>query len=358
MSFLRRLEPTQRPSVEDAAAGWVMREHKGGLTQAELDARRTWLDAAPEHAQAYATAISAMDDVAALAGDSAILALRRQALAARGDTSGPVWLRAAAAALIGLVVLGGVGALMIFAPGAFRETEVRPQLAGTTTSDPASAHETYRTAVGARSSFKLPDGSVATLDTDSVVRVDFTEHERTVRLLKGQALFEVAKHRPTPFRVYAADRCITAVGTQFDVRLDGARLRVTLIEGRVRVSEGDIPQHTAPQANMNLVPGEELDERIGRSMLVTRTDVAKVQSWKDGLVVFEDEPLSQAVAELNRYSPKPIQIGDPSISNLRVTGVFNTDQSDRFAQTLTEIFPLSATYDAATGTVLRRHARP
>jgi transmembrane sensor len=90
-------------------------------------------------------------------------------------------------------------------------------------------------------------------------------------------------------------------------------------------------------------------------MLVTRADLAKVQSWKDGLVVFEDEPLSQAVAELNRYSATPIVIGDPSISNLRVTGVFNTDQSDRFAQILTETFPLSATYDSATGTVLRRH---
>jgi transmembrane sensor len=341
--------------VEDTAAWWVMREHKGVLTPAELDARQAWLDAAPEHEQAYAAALSAMDDVAALAGDSAILALRRQALAARGDTSGSVW-RRVAAAFIGLVVLAGAGALMMFAPGALRQTEVRPQLAGNTTSDAASAHETYRTAVGARSSFKLPDGSVATLDTDSVVRVDFTEHERTVRLLKGQALFEVAKHRPVPFRVYAADRCITAVGTQFDVRLDGPRLRVTLIEGRVRVSEGDLAQHPAPQANMTLAPGEELDERVGRSMLVKRTDVAKIQSWKDGLVVFEDEPLDQAVAELNRYSAKPIQIGDPSISNLRVTGVFNTDQSDRFAQTLTEIFPLSATYDAATGTVLRRHA--
>jgi transmembrane sensor len=247
---------------------------------------------------------------------------------------------------------------MMFAPSAPRETEVRSQLAGNTTSDRESAHEIYRTAVGTRSSFKLPDGSVATLDTDSVVRVDFSPHERTVRLLKGQALFEVAKHRPAPFRVYAADRCITAVGTQFDVRLDGARLRVTLIEGRVKVSEADVSQQPAPQANMTLSPGEELDERIGRSMLVKRTDVVKVQSWKDGLVVFEDEPLSQAVAELNRYSAKPIQIGDPSIANLRVTGVFNTDQSDRFAQTLTEIFPLSATYDAATGTVLRRHAAP
>ncbi len=105
---------------------------------------------------------------------------------------------------------------------------------------------------------------------------------------------------------------------------------------------------------MTLSPGEELDEHFGRPMLVEKTDVTKAQSWKDGLVVFDDEPLSQAVVELNRYSAKPIVIGDPSISNLRVTGVFNTDQSERFAQTLTEIFPLSATYDAATGTVLRR----
>jgi transmembrane sensor len=350
MSLLRRLEPPRRQSVEDAAAGWVMREHKGGMTQAEIDARQAWLDAAPAHAQAYANATAAMDAVSAFAGDAAILALRRDALAARGDPSGTPW-RYAAAACVGLAVLIGVGAFMI----SLRQGDGQMQLATSGVQGRESAYETYRTAVGTRSSFKLPDGSVATLDTDSVVQVTFSAQERTVRLLKGQALFEVAKHRPIPFRVYAGDRCITAVGTQFDVRLDTARLRVTLIEGRVKVSEADLAQKPTPQTSMILTPGEELDEHAGQPIVVTRADVAKVQSWKDGLVVFEDEPLSQAVAELNRYSAKPIVIGDPSISNLRVTGVFNTDQSDRFAQILTETFPLSATYDAATGAVLRRH---
>jgi len=353
MSSLRRSESLRRQSVDEAAAWWVMRDHKGGLTQAELDARRAWLDAAPEHAQAYAKAMAAMEAVSAFAADAAILALRRDALAARGDTSARTWRLAAAG--LGFAVLTGAGAFMLLGPQSLRQSEGQIQVAEGGAHRRDGAHETYRTAVGTRSSFKLPDGSVATLDTDSAVQVDFSPQERTVRLLKGQALFEVAKHRPIPFRVYAGDRCITAVGTQFDVRLDGARLRVTLIEGRVKVSEADLVPLQSPQTNMFLTPGEELDEHAGQSMLVTRADLAKVQSWKDGLVVFEDEPLSQAVAELNRYSARPIMIGDPSIANLRVTGVFNTDQSDRFAQILTETFPLSATYDAATGTVLRRH---
>jgi transmembrane sensor len=353
MTLRNRLAPPRRQSVDDIAAWWLMREHKGDLTTAELDARRSWLNAAPEHADAYAAAMAAMDAVSAFAGDSAIMALRGQALAARGDTSGQAWRRAAAACLA-LGVLGGVATLGVVGLQARREDEAKLQLAGAAIQAQGSVHETYRTAVGTHASFKLPDGSIATLDTDSAVRVDFSEHERTVRLLKGQALFLVAKHRPVPFQVYAADRCITAVGTQFDVRLDGPRLRVTLIEGRVKVSQSDIAHEQAAPANTTLSPGQELDELIGRSILVKRTDVTKVQSWKDGLVVFEDEPLSEAVAELNRYSAKPIVIGDPSISDLRVTGVFNTDQSDHFAQTLTEIFPLSATYDAATGTVLRR----
>jgi transmembrane sensor len=326
-----------------------MREHKGGLTQAELDARQAWLDAAPEHTRAYIDAMAAMDAVSAFAGDAAVLALRRDALAARGDASGRTW-RYVAAACVGLAVLIGVGSFMI----SLRRADGPTQLAASGVQRAESSHETYRTAVGTRSSFKLPDGSVATLDTDSVVQVDFSAQERTVRLLKGQALFEVAKHRPIPFRVYAGDRRITAVGTQFDVRLDGRRLRVTLIEGRINVADADAAPQKSPHTQMTLTPGEELDEQGGQSMVVTRADVAKVQSWKDGLVVFEDEPLSEAVAELNRYSAKPIMLGDPSISNLRVTGVFNTGQSDRFAQILTETFPVSATYDAATGTVLRR----
>jgi transmembrane sensor len=354
MTLLNRREPPRRQSIDDTAAWWVMRETKGDLRPTKLGERQAWLDAAPEHARAHATARAAMDSVSALAGDPAILALRRQALAARGDGSGQAWRRAAAC--VALVVLAGAGSFLLTSPRPGGEGEARRALVENAMPGREHAHETYRTAVGARSSIKLPDGSVAILDTDSAVQVDFTEDERTVRLLKGQALFEVAKHRPTPFRVYAADRCITAVGTQFNVRLDGTRLRVTLIEGRVKVSEANLTRQQAPQANMTLSPGEELDERVGRPMLVEGADLTKAQSWKDGLVEFEDEPLSQAVAELNRYSAKPIVIGDPSISNLRVTGVFNTDQSERFAQTLTEIFPLSATYDAATGTVLRRRA--
>ncbi len=58
--------------------------------------------------------------------------------------------------------------------------------------------------------------------------------ERAVRLLNGQAIFTVAHGQPAPFRVYAGDKIVTAVGTVFDVRIDGEQVRVSVIEGAVR----------------------------------------------------------------------------------------------------------------------------
>jgi len=81
-------------------------------------------------------------------------------------------------------------------------------------------HGQYATRIGERSTIRLADGSVVTLDTASRVSLDLTTANREVHLLGGQANFEVAKDKARPFVVYAGDRRITAVGTAFDVRLD------------------------------------------------------------------------------------------------------------------------------------------
>ncbi len=349
--IFRGFGPTRpAPSAREEAVRWALLGEEASMPPELRLAFRAWLDGDPLRPAAYARAAAALDLVEAHAAEPEILALRQRALSARRDPSRAALLRPAAAFAALLAVTAAVGGYGAYLAG-------RPSRAVSAAEDGATSasveHQLYRTAVGERATVSLPDGSVATLDTDSALQVDYTPAERGVRLLKGQALFEVAKHRPTPFQAYAGDRRITAVGTLFDVRLDRRRIKVALIEGRIRVAQLD-PAAGRPAAGaaMLLGPGEVLETGPGAPMRVRRGDVGRVDSWKDGVLVFDDARLADAVNELNRYTVRPIVIRDAALRSLRVTGVFKTGQPERFAQTMAEIFPLAVTYDEAGAPIL------
>jgi transmembrane sensor len=162
-----------------------------------------------------------------------------------------------------------------------------------------------------------------------------------VRLFHGQALFEVAKHKPLPFRVHAGSRVITATGTRFDVRLFGApdtpTVRVALLEGTVNVTNAD----RASLETASMVAGEVLQAPPSAPMQVQPDDAKTLASWESGVLVFNDRPLSEAVEEMNRYTTNPIVLVDKSSRDLRVSGVFNTRDPENFAKTIAETFALT-----------------
>lgn len=199
----------------------------------------------------------------------------------------------------------------------------------------------YRTQKGERSSVTLADGSAIVLDTDSTVEVAYTNIERGVRLLHGQALFEVAKHKPLPFRVHAGSRIITAVGTRFDVRLFGSpdtpTVRVALLEGAVNVTNAN----RASLETASMVAGEVLEAPPSAPMRVQPDDTETLTSWEGGVRVFNDRPLSGAIEEMNRYTMNPIVLADKPGRDLRISGVFNTRDPEHFAKTIAETFALT-----------------
>lgn len=200
----------------------------------------------------------------------------------------------------------------------------------------------------------LPDGSLATLDTDSQLRIAYSATERGVYLVKGQALFEVAKHKPLPFQVYAAAQRITAVGTTFDVRIEGKKVQISMAEGVVKVRPLDgVPKRRPSLQEITLRAGERLTADPSAPAIVTKVDASQVATWRGGLLVFEDKKLSDAVAEINRYTDQPIKIADPSIGRYRVTGVFKTSDPDHFATAMSEVFPIQVRRDAAGSPVLQ-----
>ncbi len=201
----------------------------------------------------------------------------------------------------------------------------------------------YSTMVGERSTFSLSDGTVVTLNTNSLIKVDYTEQQRMIYLIKGQALFEVMKDTFRPFIVEAKDKRVEATGTTFEVNLlNEKNVKVTLIEGEVKVDsimdEDQVEHHDiAPKI---LLPGEQLITEVNTTKaVVTKVNTHKELKWKLGEVFFEDTPLNEAIDEMNRYSNTQVSIKNTQLANIRIGGHFTTGNQERFVNHIIQIHP-------------------
>lgn len=200
----------------------------------------------------------------------------------------------------------------------------------------------YETATGERFTITLSDGSQVTLNTNSRLEVDFTEEQRLLTLLRGQAIFEVVKNKNRPFIVKAENQRIIAIGTSFDIWLDRDinAVKVVLVEGRVVVDEYFA---NAEQSKKQIIPSKRIELTTGERLVASarlprvkeQIDIEKATSWRNGKVIFREEPLTNAVREINRYSAEKLRLADdPRLRKLRVSGIFNTGKINSFVYVL------------------------
>lgn len=324
-------------AVAEAAALWSERLREAGADVALRAACEAWLSEDPRHAAAFERAEAAWLAARAFADAPESLALRNDVLArvaARRRRVVPTLPIVAAASLIAaglataLVLAGGTGQ-----PGAAPDSSLVAKQEPATTAKTA-----YATAIGERFTATLPDDTIMTLNTASQVDVAYSEDERRIILRAGQAYFDVAHETGRPFIVEAQGREIVALGTAFDVYLVGGGLTVTLVEGRVAVDPA--PAAAEAAAPYEIVAGEQwaaLPDEPGPE--VRSVDTRRLTAWLRGSVVLENDRLADAVAEMNRYSARPILIADPELGELRVSGVFGAGQSGAFAEALAVYFP-------------------
>ena len=187
------------------------------------------------------------------------------------------------------------------------------------------------TEVGQQQVRLLPDGTRLMLNTDTRIEVNYDRYSRRVRLIHGEAWFDVSKRPAWPFIVSVDRREIRALGTSFVVRHDDIQaLSVTLVEGRISVltnPEGSPSQHTE-----TLVPGQRISFSPNLAPVVDQPEIERVTAWERGRVEFEDTPLEDAANEMNRYSSTHIIVADPDIARLRIGGVFRAGDSDEFVR--------------------------
>jgi transmembrane sensor len=302
----------------EAAALFVARQAEG-LTDSERALLEGWL-ASDEHRRAFERAERAWRSFEAAEGDDILAAMRRHALAGRPQIWTD-WRRMAAMAAT-LLVIAGAG--FYLAPGLGRRAPV---------SAPAVR---YASARGEVKQIRLPDGGGMTLDADSAVVVQFAADRRSVQLMRGRAFFAVVHDPSRPFVVAASDRRVVAVGTRFDVNLAAGALTVTLEEGRLKVASAD-----GAAGPVMLEAGQQLVERSGMDTVRTLGErTANTIAWRTGVVSFDDQPLAEAAAVMNRYSKDQIVIDNPAVASIRVSGQFRAGEADRFAQTLAELYGL------------------
>jgi transmembrane sensor len=192
---------------------------------------------------------------------------------------------------------------------------------------------TYSTGTGEQRSVTLADGSTVQLNARSKLRVRFSETERDIELVQGQALFQVAKNPQRPFIVSSAGTRVRAVGTQFDVYRKPSGVVVTVIEGRVAVfgsaAGADVPASTGHTLDRGASPvylsaGEQLTSS-GATHAAPRTiNPATATAWTQRQIVLEATPLSEATEEFNRYNQRQFVIRDPALNSFQIDGVFSS----------------------------------
>jgi transmembrane sensor len=205
----------------------------------------------------------------------------------------------------------------------------------------------FSTALGEQRSVLLPDGSRATLNTASTIEVTMRKGRREVRLVRGEALFEVAHDAARPFVVRAGNALLMDVGTQFNVDIRSNGTTVTVVEGQVAVDSAAMSESAAAQEGHRAGDtAEALILRAHDRVLVTPAGVGAPQrgvnvaasvAWTQRQLMFEHRPLSEVAEEFNRYNKDRIDIDSAELERQEVTGVFDAKDPASFVAFLSSV---------------------
>lgn len=188
----------------------------------------------------------------------------------------------------------------------------------------------------------LEDGTVVELNGDAEISVHYTAEKRSVRLLRGEALFTVAKNPARPFIVSTGLADVQAVGTAFAVKLGALAIDVLVTEGRVAVDRTE-QAPTAPREFSTLVDAGSVfvmprsaapGEKLGHLESLAPAEVNRRTTWRAPRLELSATPLHDAVTALNRENTMQLRIADPALAGMRLSGVFRADDAEGFARNL------------------------
>ena len=326
MSLTRQNDSVMSEEVRVEAATWIarLRDERGPDVEAEL---QQWLGESAEHQRAF----KRMTQVWEQAGNIRMRARADASATHRPRSRFSPWAATAAAAVLAVITITTIY---------WREN-------------------VFTTAIGQQRIRVLRDGTQVVLNTDTRIEVNYDDRFRRVRLVRGEARFDVSKRPDWPFLVSVGDQEIRALGTSFIVRHDNAQdLSVTLVDGRISVApvagNGEAPLQ-APQV---LVPGQRLVISRHHAPAMDRPELSRLTAWERGRVEFDATPLVNATTEMNRYTTTHVIVPDPEVAQLRIGGVFRAGDSDEFVKIVTSVLGLQADRNGADIVLSRSKTQP
>ena len=314
-------------TIEAQAADWIARLDREDPSDSDLADFAAWKGLSPQHQQAADRLEGLWSEFDILAKLTPAVQDRIVSRLKRPTPPPPWWVAGLVAASL---VVAGLGAVSVLQR--LPHTQV------------------YDTAVGGQRTINLEDGSSIQLNTNSQVEVRYSAKARDLRLIRGEAYFEVSPNRQRPFSVYAQEGVVRAVGTAFVVRLTGDRVEVTVTKGKVELAAFTHPVGRASLDRVASLPRKPLTmvsathgatelAVLDQTQLVEHLDLAAPEvtrklAWRQGMLVFNGETLPNVVADVSRYTDVQIEIADPTLNNLKVGGYFKVGEIDPMLEAL------------------------
>lgn len=206
--------------------------------------------------------------------------------------------------------------------------------------------QTYQTATGQMRNVVLPDGSIVGLNTQTVLEWVGSPQDRRVRLIRGEAYFQVVHDPSRPFRIILSHSQVQVLGTRFDVyQMADGDVRVSVISGMVAVEALD-DSLGAPSWSRRLTAGQQIEySPVGLVADVHAVIAPKVIRWRQGMLETQGEPLKDFVSDISRYTDERIVIADPRAAIQRVGGAFSIREVDDTLDRLTRIAPVTVRHE-------------
>lgn len=302
--------------LTDAATQWLIALDSGRADRDEFEA---WRRADPRHAAAFAQILATWESTASLRAST--LRPDDPAMDAASVEAAPrvTRRRLLAGGGFALLAAGGLTGTLLWR---------RP--------------DSIATAVGERRTLRLPDGSTAELNTDTLLSWDF-DRRRSVWLQRGEVALSVAGRSASPFLLHAGDLRASLDAGRYNSRLYADGPELIAFNGGAEIRRGNA-------APLRLAPMHALSDRGEgvRSAAVSQSDADATAAWRRGEIVFNGMSLDSAVSEFNRYLDHKLVIGDPGIAQIRLGGRFFVDDPDSFLRSLREGFDIQASPEADT----------
>jgi transmembrane sensor len=211
----------------------------------------------------------------------------------------------------------------------------------------------FETALGEHSTVSLRDGTRVTLNTDSLISVEYTKKERLIFLSRGEMHVQVKHDKSRPLKVLTGRNVIQATGTAFAIKMNSDKeIELVVTDGSVEVSYQAPPQELPLDGNTISGVNRPVSVLAGHALLLDNAssiisdldsqEIAVRLAWREGNLVFRGETLEEAVKEVSRYVPTSFIFGDDFSRNVRVAGRFKVGDIDGLLSALQENFDISS----------------